>query len=260
MQQSLWLSVALHAVFLLIVFVGIPSRSRVVPDTFNLEVIKRTDLEEIQKKAAELSPDSKEEKPLETKHSFQTEPPVKKNSSAVPDAKVSPKTNKDLEKVLDNVVKEENLNKQFDNMLRNVEKNTSKKKAAKTVENRTVDDVLGSIDSSSSEGVDGVSALSATEEEAIRQQIYPNWFVPAGIKDAENIIVEIEVRLSETGEVLSAKILDKKKCMSQQSTRVAAESAKRAVMLSSPIKVPASLKGALKNFVLRFNPKDVLDR
>jgi hypothetical protein len=238
-------------VFLLIVFVGIPSRSKVVPDTFTLEVIKRTDLEEIQQKAA--SPDPKEEKPL-----VQTTP-LKENSDAVPDVKVPAKAKKDLEKVLDNVVKEENLNKQFDNMLKNVEKNTSKK-VAKPVASRTVDDVLGSIDSSSSEGGEGVSALSATEEEAIRQQIYPNWFVPAGIKDAENIIVEIEVRLSETGEVLSAKILDEKKCMSQQSTRVAAESAKRAVMLSSPIKVPASLKGALKNFVLRFNPKDVLSR
>jgi hypothetical protein len=254
LQQSLWLSVALHITFLLIVLVGIPSRPKVVPDTFSLEVIKRTDLEEIQQKAADSNPDPQEEKPL-----MQTQP-LKDNSDAAPDVKVPAKAKKDLEKVLDNVVKEENLNKQFDNMLKNVEKNTSKKKTAKPVKNRTVDDVLGSIDSSSSDGVEGVSALSATEEEAIRQQIYPNWFVPAGIKDAENIIVEIEVRLSETGEVLSAKILDEKKCMSQQGTRVAAESAKRAVMLSSPIKVPASLKGALKSFVLRFNPKDVLSR
>jgi hypothetical protein len=248
--------------FFLAVFVGMPSHPRFVPDTFvSFEVIKQSDLDELKKKSKPLlsPPEIKEEKFVDAKQSFQPVPQEKSND-AVPGIKIPPKAiqDKSLDKVLDSVVKEESINKQFDSMLKNVEKTNNKKKTIPTSNNKTVKDVLDSIDSSLDTGVEGASSLSATEEEAIRRQIYPNWFVPAGIKDAENIIVEIEVRLSETGEVVSAKILDEAKCMSQHSTRVAAESARRAVMLSSPIKVPPSLKGTLKKIILRFNPKDVL--
>ncbi len=228
---------------------------KIVPDTLGVELIS---IDALNSKILN--------KPKPTPAVQQTTPPSPqtRQDDVAPEIKkkiTPPKkhnTDKSLNQVFDNIIKEDKVNNQFSNMLKNVEK---KKPPLKKTESKTpsLDSVISQIDSDNMNSGNEVGALSLTEEEMIRSQIYPNWFVPAGIKNAESIIVEIEVNIAESGEVISARILDEKKCMAQQNTRVAAESAKRAVILSSPIKIPPVLRGKLRKFVLRFNPKDILN-
>lgn len=77
--------------------------------------------------------------------------------------------------------------------------------------------------------------LSASVSDAIRRQVEDNWSVPAGAADAGNLSVEIRIRLQPNGEVRSAEIVDQGR-LSDNFYRTMAESARRAVLLASPLR------------------------
>jgi hypothetical protein len=96
-----------------------------------------------------------------------------------------------------------------------------------------------------------------SEIDAIRRQIERCWNVPAGARDAENLIVEIRVRLNPDGSVFQAEILDTVRLASDAFYRAAAESALRAVRLCSPLQLPPKKYNVWKIVTLRFNPKEM---
>lgn len=100
--------------------------------------------------------------------------------------------------------------------------------------------------------------VSMTEIDMIRAQIYKCWNVPAGAKDAQNLIVPIRVRLQPDGTVISADIVDSLRYNTDGFYRAAADSARRAVLLCSPLKAPPSKYDQWKDLTLRFNPKEML--
>ncbi|MDR1561231.1 MAG: hypothetical protein LBS23_02650 [Holosporaceae bacterium] len=106
----------------------------------------------------------------------------------------------------------------------------------------------------------GSGVLTEGDYEVISSQIYPHWAVPSGIKDVENIIIEIRVQLKETGEVIpsSIKILDEKRYTTDYIFRAAADSARRAVLEASPLKIPRDKIKIFRDFILRFNLKEAL--
>jgi hypothetical protein len=97
-------------------------------------------------------------------------------------------------------------------------------------------------------------------EAAIRQQVEQCWNVPAGARDAENLIVEIRVQLNPDGSVTDARIVDQSRLMTDLAFRAAAESARRAVLVCSPFKnLPAARYDVWRALTLRFDPKEMLD-
>ncbi|MBI5163414.1 MAG: cell envelope integrity protein TolA [Magnetospirillum sp.] len=101
--------------------------------------------------------------------------------------------------------------------------------------------------------------VSMTEIDMIRSQIYRCWNIPAGAKDAQNLIVPIRVRLAQDGTVISADHAgDMLRYNTDSFYRAAADSARRAVMICSPLKAPPSKYDQWKDLTLRFNPKDML--
>jgi TonB family protein len=98
--------------------------------------------------------------------------------------------------------------------------------------------------------------LTMSEIDAIRQQIEKCWNVPAGARDAENLIVDVRVQLNEDGSVASADIVDKSK-LADPFYRAAAESARRAVMLCSPLQLPTKKYTTWRTITLSFNPKEM---
>ncbi|MDR3186944.1 MAG: hypothetical protein LBT63_00730 [Holosporaceae bacterium] len=102
--------------------------------------------------------------------------------------------------------------------------------------------------------------LSEGDYEMISSQIYPHWAVPSGVRDAENIIIEIRVQIRDNGQVVpsSIKILDERRYATDYVFRAAADSARRAILEASPLKIPRDKVDLFRDFILRFNLKEAL--
>ena len=101
--------------------------------------------------------------------------------------------------------------------------------------------------------------LSMTELDMIKAQIQRCWNVPAGAKDAANLIIPIRVRLQPDGTVISADFAgDMMRYSSDGFYRAASDSARRAVLSCSPLKAPPTKYETWKDLTLRFNPQDML--
>lgn len=103
-------------------------------------------------------------------------------------------------------------------------------------------------------------ALSMSDIDMIRQQITSNWNPPIGAKDAQNMIVAVSVAISRDGTVADVRIEDEARADRDDVFRVFAESARRAVLRSSPLRLPPGKEERLSSDRLQivFNPKELL--
>lgn len=102
--------------------------------------------------------------------------------------------------------------------------------------------------------------ISISEIDLVRRQIAACWNLPAGAKDAENLIVEIKVVMNRDGTVANARIDDTARMGRDPFYRAAAESALRAVLnpRCSPLKLPPDKFDRWQTMTLNFNPKELL--
>ena len=97
--------------------------------------------------------------------------------------------------------------------------------------------------------------LTISELDMIRKQFYDCWIVPAGAKNIRDLVVSIELKLDEDGNVTYSKLINNKR-MSDSFFRAAAESAMRAVNHPDckKLKVPKKKYDVWKSLILDFNP------
>jgi outer membrane biosynthesis protein TonB len=102
--------------------------------------------------------------------------------------------------------------------------------------------------------------LTASELDLIRQQIARCWNVPAGAREARDLVVEIRVVVDRDGTVQQATIVDQGRFGSDPFFRAAAESARRAFFNPQcrPLHLPAEKYAIWKDLVVDFSPKDIL--
>jgi hypothetical protein len=94
----------------------------------------------------------------------------------------------------------------------------------------------------------------------INAQIRPYWNVPSGIKDAEKIVIEIDLRLDGNGEVIpsSVKIIDEKRYAMDYIFKAAADSARRAILEVGRFKIPREMLEYEKEYRLKFDVAEAL--
>ena len=104
------------------------------------------------------------------------------------------------------------------------------------------------------------SQLTASEVDLVREQIARCWNVPAGARDAKDLVVEIRVVVDPDGTVRQATIVDQARLGSDPFFRAAAESARRAFFnpLCRPLHLPPDKYAIWKDLVVDFSPKDIL--
>lgn len=102
-------------------------------------------------------------------------------------------------------------------------------------------------------------ALTATQVDLIRQTIRKCWHFPAGLKNADELIVDIKMELDPEGNVKKAEIVDNGRMSSDPDFRTAAENAYRAVLdpNCNPLPLPKERYEKWKDLELSFNPKDM---
>jgi hypothetical protein len=99
--------------------------------------------------------------------------------------------------------------------------------------------------------------LSASQIANVRRQLQDCWRVPAGAKNAANLVVEIAVQLNRDGSVRHAEIATTDR-MNDSFYRAAAESALRAVNICSPLDgLPVDKYGTWQRMRLTFDPEEM---
>jgi outer membrane biosynthesis protein TonB len=113
---------------------------------------------------------------------------------------------------------------------------------------------------SKSNAFDASRPVSVNEIDLVRQQITRCWIVPAGAKDARDLVIEISVQMNRDGTVRQAELRGGSGSMSDTFYRTAAESALRAVLnpRCQPFKLPVKKFDRWKTMTLSFNPRDIL--
>ncbi|AZL15437.1 TonB C-terminal domain-containing protein [Rickettsiales endosymbiont of Stachyamoeba lipophora] len=160
-------------------------------------------------------------------------------------------------------VKKNDESEDFDALLKTLEESTTTKdipQKNKPKQSKELDDLVSELnDKSDSSNYNESDPLSLSEMDAIRSQIEKNWNVPAGAKDAKDLIIKLNITINPDGEVTSVKILDTNFNGTSTFYKAAAESAVRAVYRASPIQnLPVNKYDSWKEVVLTFDPSQVL--
>lgn len=103
--------------------------------------------------------------------------------------------------------------------------------------------------------------MSLSEKDAIQGQFIPCWRMPAGAKDAGNLAVRVKVEVTQDGAVKTAAVASdqQSRYASDPYFRAAADSAVRAVYKCSPLKnLPPEKFGTWKSMELNFDPKEMM--
>lgn len=102
--------------------------------------------------------------------------------------------------------------------------------------------------------------LSLSELDALRMQLQKCWNVPAGALNSEDLAVKVRVTMGPDAIVQEVDILEKGRMMSDGYFRVAAESARRALLSPdcTPLQLPKDRYDQWQTFVITFNPKDLI--
>jgi len=104
------------------------------------------------------------------------------------------------------------------------------------------------------------SALTLSQEDALKAQIFGCWSLPLGLPYQKNLLVRIKLRLKPDGTVLRSEILDHAR-MNQPGQgfyKVLAESALRAIRICQPLRVPPTGYEKWKDLQLNFDANEML--
>ena len=104
------------------------------------------------------------------------------------------------------------------------------------------------------------SALTLSEEDALKAQIFGCWSIPLGLPYNENLLVRIKLSLKPDGTVINSEILDHARMSKpgQGFYKVLAESALRAIRLCQPLRVPSTGYERWKDLQLNFDAREML--
>jgi outer membrane biosynthesis protein TonB len=109
-------------------------------------------------------------------------------------------------------------------------------------------------------GYDSSQPISALEIDLVRRQIEACWNVPAGARDAADLVVHIRVDMNPDGTPRMASVVEEDRMRGDVFYRAAAESALRAVLnpRCHPFKLPPDKYERWRTMTLVFNPKEML--
>ena len=104
------------------------------------------------------------------------------------------------------------------------------------------------------------NALTLSQEDALKAQIFGCWSLPLGLPYQKNLLVRIKLRLRPDGTVLRSEILDHARMNQpgQSFYKVLAESALRAIRICQPLRVPPTGYEKWKDLQLNFDANEML--
>jgi hypothetical protein len=117
---------------------------------------------------------------------------------------------------------------------------------------------MSNIDASSADQAAGPMAMYSARD-FIRAQIERRWYLDRTAAGAGEFVVSLHLKLKSDGTVSAAEIVDGSSFSFSPAYRSAASSLRDAALLSSPLGLPPGSYDWVKDVILTFSPKDVLD-
>ena len=296
MRQSLFVSIFLHVAVVVLAIFGLPEirKAAIVAEVpMVVEVVPKAQATNIPSTPKLLDKSAKKE--VKTKNSkppvTQKPVPVKRTKSSQKSQNTVPKTESLKAKAKIKIDKKQKVKKnihkklikvkpqrkpkppdRFAMVLKNLEKdlkrtNSKLKKPIKKKPFRETDLIsrLSKSLSRRSEEFDSNERVTISERNAmintVKRRMEPCWNFQAGSKKAQDIIVELEVKLRPNGRVLEASIKNQLD-LKTNFERAAGESALRAVLNPDcqPYELPIKRYSIWKDLKLTFNPREMLGR
>jgi len=113
------------------------------------------------------------------------------------------------------------------------------------------------VDSTSTDAAPGTQATYSVKD-FVRNQVERRWSLNFSRLGGRNYVVLIHIELKRNGTITKAEIADKARFTTDATYRDVALSARNAVLLSSPITLPAGKLEMPTDITLQLNPKDTL--
>ncbi|WGF87303.1 hypothetical protein [Marinivivus vitaminiproducens] len=98
------------------------------------------------------------------------------------------------------------------------------------------------------------ATLSASDINGIQSQVAQHWNIPAGVQGLAAMRVRMRIQLEQDGSVRAVDIQDTGRMASDAAFRAVAESARRAVLSASPLRLPPEKYTTWRDMTLNFTP------
>ena len=269
MNKSIILSLVFHSFMIILTALSMPFMMRSpidLPPILSVDLIQITDKTSVPyaAKAAKTLKEIKKKEDEKRLVSQQAPPSEKKKEK--PDRIPLPD---DLNKEKKNIVKKKQNPKEVKEQIRQASEFEKKelfdpnqiaalidKSKEETAETLKTDKKL----TQSSVKNSFTSALTLSQEDALKAQIFGCWSLPLGLPYQENLMVRIKLRLKPDGTVLRSEVLDHARMNKpgQAFYKVLAESALRAIRICEPLRVPPTGYEKWKDLQLNFDANEML--
>tara|TARA_B110000438_G_scaffold73863_1_gene73997 strand:+ start:441 stop:1253 length:813 start_codon:yes stop_codon:yes gene_type:complete len=268
MTKSVFLSLAFHSIMIILTALSLPFMLRApidLPPILSVELIQITDKTSIPFAAKAKKTLEKIKKEEEKRLVSQQAPPSEKKKEK-PDRIPMPE---DLNKEKKKIVKKKQNPEEVKEQVRQTSEfekkelfdpnqiaaliDKSKEETAETLkknEKLTQSSVKDSF----------TNALTLSQEDALKAQIFGCWSLPLGLPYQKNLLVRVKLKLKPDGTVLKSEILDHAR-MNQPGQgfyKVLAESALRAIRICQPLRVPPTGYEKWKDLQLNFDANEML--
>ena len=268
MSKSIFLSLAFHSIMIILTALTLPFMMRApidLPPILSVDLIQITDETSIPFAAKATETLDKIKKEDEKRLVSQQAPPTEKKKEK-PDKIPLPE---DLNKEKKEIVKKKQNPKEIKDEVRQASEFEKKeifdpnqiaalidKSKEQNSETMKKDDKL----TQSSVKNSFAKALTLSQEDALKAQIFGCWSLPLGLPYQENLLVRIKLKLKPDGTVLRSEILDHARMNSpgQGFYKVLAESALRAIRICQPLRVPPTGYEKWKDLQLNFDANEML--
>ncbi len=268
MSKSIFLSLAFHSIMILLTALTLPFMMRApidLPPILSVDLIQITDETSIPYASKATETLEKIKKKEEERIVSQQAPPTEKKKEK-PDKIPLPE---DLDKEKKEIVKKKQNPEEIKDEIRQASEFEKKelfdpsqiaalidKSKEQTAETTKKSDKL----TQSSVKNSFTNALTLSQEDALKAQIFGCWSLPLGLPYQENLIVRIKLKLKPDGTVLRSEILDHVRMNSpgQGFYKVLAESALRAIRICQPLRVPPTGYEKWKDLQLNFDANEML--
>ena len=269
MTRSILLSIIFHSAMIVITALSLPFMMRApidLPPILSVELIQITDKTSIPFAAKAAKTLEKIKKKEEEKRVVSEQAPPAEKKKEKPDRIPLPE---DLNKEKKQIVKKKQNPEEVKEQIRQVSEfekkelfdpnqiaaliDKSKEETAETLKkNKKL--------TQSSVKTSFANALTLSQEDALKAQIFGCWSLPLGLPYQKNLLVRIKLKLKPDGTVLRSEILDHAR-MNQPGQgfyKVLAESALRAIRICQPLRVPPTGYEKWKDLQLNFDANEML--
>jgi len=281
MKTPLTISAGIHVVIILLVIFGLPHFMTPPEITDPIPIDMVADISEL---TTSNKPPVKAPKPKEEPKKETPPPPKKEASKKVAETTETPPDPKELKEPPKETVKKDELAPPKPKEEKKPEKKVEPKKPKKVEEKKEddfdVDKLLKDLEPDDAppqpeetekpdklmtepEPAPNVSrfsdALSISEQDALRQQLAGCWNINPGLMNAQDLAVEVKIKVNPDRTVASTAIVDTGRYNSDTFFRTMADSALRAVRnpMCSPLRLPEDKYNLWRDMTIVFDPKEM---